>query len=415
MARQPLSQFRSLLHLRSAPSPTNTPQEAQDGFDKPPKYVDPWVCRNAANDLLLYLAHVPPGCGAPATPATSAPEHPGAAPNTSTSAAALYPYPCPASAARLPPHQRVAVGLLQRLCCFLADEELCVAVLECVQQAVAHKPAAARKEAAAAGGGKDQGRDDSKDSMGSDASQHAACGSTKERVLVAAKFLATRHHRNGDDRWNWLTPAVAASRGDGGSRDGSKAEAGVATPAVPVGRLGPCVELLLPGAKPRELVGALLCSLVRGGRHWHRQRGEPVQVVAWGADMLALQVVLGVTRNERAGAGSVGLVMHASVEAELLEPLRVSAGQQVSGEVSVFARELLRRCVAVQHIGASPGTHCRDPVRPCQVVGAARHATPCRCCRSYCTRCYTCSQSSRPSVRCSESPSYSPSWPYGAT
>ncbi len=186
---------------------------------------------------------------------------------------------------------------------------------------------------------------------------------------------------------------------------------------MPVGRLVPCVELLLPGVKPRELVGALLCSLVRGGRHWHRQRGEPVQVVAWGAEMLALQVVLGGARSEWAGAGNVGLVMHASVEAELLEPLRVSAGQQVSGEVSVFARELLRRCAAVQHIGASPGTGspCRDPVGPCQVVGAARRATPCLCCRNFCTRCYTCSQSFHPSERLSESPSYSPSWPYGAT
>ncbi len=252
-------------------------------------------------------------------------------------------------------HLRTTMGLSE----FSLDPEGCAAQAACVYDAVT---ATAQRDGQAPphsqqGGSLLYGHSIYAAALGAGTQPpRAACGAVQDRVLAAAKLLATSPYRPGR-RWDYLLPVGAVQGtaegvcGSGGSDGGSSGSGGVQgsveqgegqgqgqgqAGTAGAGALGPGVRVLRPGMRVSELLAAVLaCALPGGGgqqeqladggggRQGHGQGVQqqlPVRAVACGAEQLALLVMATHRCSDEGGCYS-GTVLQPSVDAHLANVL----------------------------------------------------------------------------------------------
>lgn len=228
----------------------------------------------------------------------------------------------------MPPHHRVALGLLQRLCRVIVDREMCTAVATCVQQATALKDP--QRE------GVESRRPDAR------RDHRTGCGAEQFCMLYAAKLLATRHVRLGA-----TLPAGTWQRV--GVREGGQ------LPAEAVAqRLGSAAKVLSADMGPGELLGFLLRvkldqerkgTVGQGGVPSQGEEGQDgsiaaQQLVCYDPELLLLLVlVLGFELPGTKGKGPVGqrargrVLLRPAVDVRLCNALLPPGRQLPSDEV----------------------------------------------------------------------------------
>ncbi len=272
-----------------------------------------------------------------------------------------------------PEHLLTATGLLECLSEFSLDPEGCAAQVACVYDAVT---ATAQRDGQATPSSQQGGSllygyslYPAAHSAGTQPPR-AACGATQDRVLAAAKLLATSPYRPGR-RWDYLVPVGAvqgtiggvggsggtdgsSSTGSGGAQ-GSVEQGQGETGAAGAGALGPGVRVLRPGMRASDLLAAVLAcvlpggggqqeQLACGGAGWQGQgQGQgvpqqlPVRAVACGAEQLALLVMATHRCSDEGGCYS-GTVLQPSVDAHLANVLLAGNGAATAATVTEEVR-----------------------------------------------------------------------------
>ncbi len=244
---------------------------------------------------LLYMSVLPPELDlarsqvAPAAPPDASPPHPRAwAGPTPPPASAAATAATAIAVAHLPGPHRAAYGLLNQLCCFLSDPDGAAAEAACVFDALVPPQ------------GEPVGTSPQQEPQ---EGPRAACGATQQRVLCAAKLLATRGARQGLPLLSFLAVQGLPHERGGcvlGTRAGIKG--GVAPPPAP-GLLPPGTQALCGGMDSERLVWALLKirimlsnQLARKTRQQqqqqqqeeHGQQAATPRLVAWEPELLTL-------------------------------------------------------------------------------------------------------------------------------